>query len=123
MRFAGSRTDVPDILAVADAMVHSSVLAEPGGTVVIEAMTFGAPVIAASRGGHLDYLAEGLGLVHDVDDPSQLARHLVFLAEHPEERRRMSEGARRRAAEFSIDRTARRMEAVYESLQAPGTRR
>lgn len=116
VRFAGSRTDVPDILAVADAMVHSSVLAEPGGTVVIESMTFGAPVIVASRGGHLDYLTDDLGLIHDVDDPGQLARHLVYLADRPDERRRMSEGARRRAAEFSIERTARRMQAVYDGL-------
>jgi glycosyltransferase involved in cell wall biosynthesis len=119
VRFAGPRTDVPDILATADAMVHSSVLAEPGGTVVIEAMTFGAPVVVASKGGHLDYLTPDLGLVHDVEYPSQLARHLVFLADHPEERLRMSRGAQQRAAEFSIERTALRMQAVYDDLTSP----
>ena len=116
VRFAGLRTDVPDIFSVADAMVHSSTSPEPGGTVVIEAMTFGAPVVVASRGGHLDYLQDGLGLVHDVNEPTQLARHLIYLADHPEERRRMSAAAKIRAAEFSIERTARKMEAVYDGL-------
>ncbi len=117
-RFAGSRTDVPDILTVADVMVHSSTTPEPGGTVVIESMTFGAPVVVASKGGHLDYLQEGLGLIHDVDQPTQLAAHLAYLATRPEERRRMSVGAKQRAAEFSIERTARKMEAVYDALFA-----
>lgn len=118
VRFAGIRTDVPDILSVADAMVHSSTTPEPGGTVVIESMTFGAPVVVASRGGHLDYLQDGLGLIHDVDEPTQLARHLVYLADHPEERQRMAAAAKIRAAEFSIERTARKMEAVYDGLFA-----
>lgn len=118
VRFAGIRTDVPDIFSAADAMVHSSTSPEPGGTVVIEAMTFGAPVVVASRGGHLDYLQDGLGLVYDVHEPTQLSRHLMYLADHPEERRRMSAVAKIRAAEFSIEQTARKMEAVYDGLFA-----
>jgi glycosyltransferase involved in cell wall biosynthesis len=116
VRFAGMRTDVPDILSVADVMVHASTTPEPGGTVVIESMTFGAPVVVASRGGHLDYLQEGLGLIHDVEDPTQLARHLLALADDPDERQRMAAAAKVRAAAFSIERTARKMEAIYEEL-------
>ena len=118
VRFAGSRTDVPDILSIADLMVHSSTTPEPGGTVVIESMTFGAPVIVASKGGHLDYLQEGMGLIHDVNEPQQLADHLRFLASRPDERARMSAEAKRRASEFSIERTARKMERVYDDLFA-----
>ncbi|MFN0097649.1 MAG: glycosyltransferase family 4 protein [Gemmatimonadaceae bacterium] len=116
VRFAGSRMDVPDILTIADIMVHSSTTPEPGGTVVIESMTFGTPVVVASKGGHLDYLEDGLGLVYDVTKPSDLAAHFTFLVEHPDERRRMAAGAKRRAAEFSIERTARKMEAEYAPL-------
>ncbi len=118
VRFAGSRTDIPEILSVADVMVHSSVLAEPGGTVVIEAMTFGAPVVVASRGGHLDYLEPGAGLIHDVREPAQLGAHLARLAADPAERRRMAEQAKQRAAAFSIEQTARKMERVYAELLA-----
>lgn len=116
VRFVGSRTDVPDIMASADIMVHSSVLAEPGGTVVIESMTFGAPVVVANKGGHLDYLTPGTGLSYDVTRPAELAAHLVQLAANPAERQRMSAAAKARAAEFSIDATARKMEAEYLQL-------
>lgn len=116
VRFAGSRTDVPDIMATADIMVHSSTLAEPGGTVVIESMTFGAPVVVANKGGHLDYLTEGTGLVYDVLRPAELSAHLERLSTEPETRRRISLAARQRAEEFSISRTARKMEAEYLKL-------
>lgn len=116
--FPGSRTDVPEIMANADIVVHSSVKPEPGGTVVIEAMTFGAPVVVASRGGHLDYLKPGLGLVHDVDSPGQLAEHLVTLANDPDLRAEMVAKSKQRAAEFSIDHTSRKMERVYWELLA-----
>ena len=116
VRFSGSRLDVPEILSVADIMVHSSTIPEPGGTVVIESMTFGAPVIVASKGGHLDYLQDGLGLIHDVERPDELAAHLAFLAAQPRERERISTGAKIRAADFSIERTARKMQAVYDEL-------
>lgn len=114
--FPGRRGDVPEIMANADIVVHSSVKPEPGGTVVIEAMTFGAPVVVASKGGHLDYLKPGLGRVHDVDRPEQLAGHLLELAGDPELRQRMVAGSRERSAEFSIDATARKMEQVYREL-------
>jgi glycosyltransferase involved in cell wall biosynthesis len=117
--FAGSRTDVPQVLSAADVAVHSSVLPEPGGTVVIEAMTFGAPVIVASRGGHLDYLCEGVGLIHDVDQPEELARHLARLGADPQLRDELSEAGKLRAANFSIDRTTRHMEALYGELLGP----
>lgn len=113
----GPRGDIPDVMASSDIVVHSSILAEPGGTVVIEAMTFGAPVIAADRGGHLDYFLPGLGLVHDVSRPEQLAGHLTRLANDPDERARMVRLSRERALEFSIDATARKMEQVYLELR------
>jgi len=114
--FIGSRTDVPEIFSASDIAVHSSVTPEPGGTVVIEAMSFGAPVICADRGGHFDYLEPGLGLTHDVNNPRELAQHLTSLARDPELRERMVAQSRVRAAQFSVERTARKTEAVYEDL-------
>jgi len=114
--FPGTRDDVPEIMASADIVVHSSVKPEPGGTVVIESMTFGAPVVVASKGGHLDYLQPGLGLVHDVERPEELAQHLLTLARDPALRADMVEKSRIRSAEFSIDATSRKMESVYKEL-------
>jgi len=118
--FAGMRTDVPDIFRAADIAVHSSVLPEPGGTVVIEAMSYGAPVIAANRGGHIDYFEPGTGLLHDVERPHELAAHMMRLAKSPEDRARISEVSKERAKQFSIVATARKMEAVYDDLLGRG---
>jgi len=114
--FAGSRNDVPDILAATDISVHASTTPEPGGTVVIESMTFGAPVVVASRGGHLDYLEPGLGLIHDVERPEELAQGILHLARNPELRAQMREKGKLRAASFSIEATARKTEALYDEL-------
>jgi len=114
--FLGVRTDVPEILTAADIAVHASVLPEPGGMVILEAMTYGTPVICANQGGPLDFLKPGVGLAHDVEDPSQLAAHLTTLALSPELRERMVDEARIRARDFSIEHTARKMEAVYDQV-------
>ena len=119
VNFAGSRNDVPDIVAAADIALHSSTLAEPGGTVVIEAMAYGAPVIAASRGGHLDYFepdSDATGLIFDVDHPEQLTAHLLALGGDPGRRASMVETAKRRSREFSIQRTADKMQRIYDEL-------
>jgi glycosyltransferase involved in cell wall biosynthesis len=116
VRFSGSRSDVPEIMSVADVMVHASVLPEPGGTVVIESMTFGAPVVVASKGGHLDYLLEGMGLIHDVEHPEELGAHLRTLVLDPALRSKMALEAKQRAAEFSIEATAEKLHRVYDAV-------
>lgn len=117
--FVGHRTDVPEILWSSDIAVHCSTTPEPGGTVVIEAMTFGAPVVVANKGGHLDYLEPGLGLIHDVEEPEQLAAHLAYLVRNPSIRVAMAARAKERASGFSIERTAERMATVYDKLLPP----
>lgn len=116
VRFVGGRTDVPDILCASDLAIHASVIPEPAGLVILEAMTLGVPVICASQGGGLDYWEEGAGLLHDVERPSELADAIRTLVTDPETRRRMGERSRTRARGFSIQRTVDRIEAVYREL-------
>jgi len=107
---------VPEILSASDIAVHSSVMPEPGGMVVLEAMLFGAPVICANKGGLLDFLEPGVALTHDVNDPRELAHHLTLLVNDPQLRENMIDKARVRVAHFSVEQTARKTEAVYEDL-------
>lgn len=115
--FAGSRDDVPDIVTAADFVLHASVIPEPGGTVVIEAMALGKTVICAEKGGQVDYLLPGIGLLHDVTRPSSLAEAIEDLITHPEKCLEMGKRGRLRAREFSIERTARAVEAVYKDIR------
>jgi glycosyltransferase involved in cell wall biosynthesis len=114
--FTGERTDVPEIFSASDIAVHASVKPEPGGMVVLEAMSFGAPIVCANKGGLLDFLEPGVALTHDVNDPRELARQLTLLARNPEMRESMIAKARTRAAQFSVEQTARKTEAVYDDL-------
>ena len=49
----GARDDVPRLLSACDVVVHASVLAEPFGRVLVEAMLAGRPVVATRAGGVL----------------------------------------------------------------------
>jgi len=55
----GARDDVPRLLAACDVVVHASVLAEPFGRVLVEAMLAGRPVVATSAGGVPEVVTDG----------------------------------------------------------------
>jgi glycosyltransferase involved in cell wall biosynthesis len=55
----GARDDVPRLLAACDVVVHPSVLAEPFGRVIVEAMLAGRPVVATDAGGVPEVVTDG----------------------------------------------------------------
>jgi glycosyltransferase involved in cell wall biosynthesis len=55
----GARDDVPRLLAACDVVVHASVLAEPFGRVLVEAMLAGRPVVATDAGGVPEVVTDG----------------------------------------------------------------
>ena len=54
------RRDVPSFLAALDVYVHPSILPEPFGLVVIEAMAASKPVVATAHGGPLEMIEDGV---------------------------------------------------------------
>jgi len=55
----GARDDVPRLLAACNVVVHASVLPEPFGRVLVEAMLAGRPVIASNAGGVPEIVTDG----------------------------------------------------------------
>ncbi|HKH94237.1 MAG TPA: glycosyltransferase family 4 protein [Gemmatimonadaceae bacterium] len=55
----GARDDVPRLLAACDVVVHASVLAEPFGRVLVEAMLAERPVVATRAGGVPEVVTDG----------------------------------------------------------------
>jgi glycosyltransferase involved in cell wall biosynthesis len=55
----GARDDVPRLLTACDVVVHASVLAEPFGRVLVEAMLAGRPVVATNAGGAPEVVTDG----------------------------------------------------------------
>jgi glycosyltransferase involved in cell wall biosynthesis len=83
--------------ADADIFVLPSV-EEGFGLVVLEAMRAGLPVVITSAVGARDFVADGQeGFVVPPGDSEALKDKIVWLRDHPEERRRMGKLARARA--------------------------
>ncbi|MGK2950552.1 MAG: glycosyltransferase family 4 protein [Acidimicrobiales bacterium] len=98
----GERSDVPDLLAGADIVVHASTVAEPFGQVVVEGMLAGAAVVATAGGGPSELVRPEIdGLLVPPGDVAAMAAALARLAADPEERLRLGRSARERAAEIT----------------------
>lgn len=116
VRFLGSRDDVPEIYSAADIAVHASVLAEPFGLVVPEAMVHGLPVIASRFGGPGEVLTPECGRTFDPSHPEELAARLSELARDQRLRRALGDAAQVRVEAFSARGMVERIEQVYDRL-------
>ena len=103
------------------AAVAPSVWPEPFGLVVLEAMTAGSPLVAASTGGIMDIVADReSGLMVRPGDAAQLHDALALLLDDPELRARLGREARSRARSFTTSRVVPDIEALYASLLSQG---
>jgi len=116
VRFLGHRSDVPDLMAASDVVLHASTEPEPFGLVVVEGMALGRPVVASSIGGPTEILDPDSGLMFSPERPEDLARHLSMLVAKPDRRRALGEAGQARAKKFSIVSTIRETMRVYDQL-------
>lgn len=113
----GFQADVLSFEAAADAVVLCSER-EALGTVVLEAMALGKPVIVAASGGLPEMIEDGVSGLHCVPgDPESLASKLGYLIKHPEVGPAFGRKARARVKEqFSLQSHARRVLAFYDEI-------
>lgn len=116
--FLGARSDVPDLLNAADIALHASVIPEPFGLVVLEAMALGKAVVAANKGGPAEYLPPGIGVTYDVEKPWELSEILRDLATDAGKRRALGERAYEHVTHYSIERNVEGVHRVYERIFA-----
>jgi glycosyltransferase involved in cell wall biosynthesis len=124
IRFHGwvSRPRVEELYQAADAFIFPS-YREPGGTVVLEAMSFGLPMIVSDVGGPAYAVDEHCGYRVHPESPGQYASDLAdavrVLAQDPELRHELGHAARRRAEKAGLwDGKVQRLEAIYRSVVA-----
>ena len=92
--FAGSRSDVPRLLAASDIFLNSS-LWEGLSIAMLEAMEAGLPVVATKVGDAEKLLSSGGGLVVEARNVTAFADAALRLLENPEQRAAMGQSARR----------------------------
>jgi glycosyltransferase involved in cell wall biosynthesis len=109
--FAGSRTDIPEVLSAADVAAHLST-AEDFSNSVIESMACGLPVIASDASCHPEQIEDGVqGVLVPPNQWTGVADAIRWLAGDPENKERMGKAARDRAtAEFGLERMIDRYE-------------
>ena len=116
VRFQGfvPHAEVPAWLAAADVLVLPSVYEELG-SVLLEAMAAGLPVVASAVGGIPDALGAAGRLVPP-SDPAALAAAVDEVLDDPALAAGMGDAARRRATAFSWDALAGRVLDVYREV-------
>lgn len=112
--------DVYQQLLHADFLVMPSQCYEGFGIVLIEAFAHGVPVLASRLGSMAEIVDEGVtGLLFEPGNPRDLAAKATWLAEHPEERRRMGRAARRVFEEkYTLDSNYAQLMRIYDEAIA-----
>lgn len=103
--FTGFRRDIPSCIASMDVCVLPSILPEPFGLVILEAMALGKPVVGTDAGGVSEVIVDGrTGFLVPSRDVGRLAEAVLRLVKDPDLRERMGAAGRFRAAqEFSLE--------------------
>ncbi|MBM4393839.1 MAG: glycosyltransferase, partial [Deltaproteobacteria bacterium] len=110
VRFLGAVDDLEPLLATADVFVHPSV-EEAAGSVIIEAMAAGVPVVATTAGGQPELVGEA-GILVPPGNPGALAAAL--------RRPRVRGEGQAQAARFSVEQLVQQTTRAYaEALSAP----
>jgi glycogen(starch) synthase len=120
VRFLGffAHERLPAAMAHADFLVLSSVYEELG-TVLLEAMWSGLPIVASRTGGIPDVIEDGVnGLLVEPGDPEALARAIDRLLADRDLARRLSEGAQQRGKDYDWEVLAGSVLAVYQGVTA-----
>lgn len=114
----GYRKDADRILAAADLVTLSS-HREGLGSVLLDALAFGRPVVATAAGGIPEVVFDGeTGFVVPSGDPPAMARAMARILCDSELAGRMSRAAIVRSSEFDLRSIAQRTAAVYSSVSA-----
>jgi glycosyltransferase involved in cell wall biosynthesis len=100
--------------------VHASILPEPFGRTIVEAMAAGLPVVGARAGAVPEIIENGVtGRLFEAGNPEALADALASLLADPQRARAMGAAGRARAAErYSVEGMARQFEAAWREAAA-----
>jgi len=119
VRFTGHRDDIANIYGCTDILLAPS-RREALSLTLLEAASFGIPVVASNAGGIGEAVRDGVtGILVEVDDVDGIALQVQRLLEDETLRRSMGAAGRRRYEEcFAVETMARATLDVYEQVAA-----
>jgi glycosyltransferase involved in cell wall biosynthesis len=112
--FRGFRSDMTAEYTNLDVVTLPSLGFEGIGMALLEAMSFGLPVVSTAVGGTVEAVNEDVGLLVPPGDPDSLAEAISELVQDEKRRREMGEAAREWAKRFfSVETMAWAYETLY----------
>ncbi|MEZ0186520.1 MAG: glycosyltransferase family 4 protein [Candidatus Reddybacter sp.] len=116
--FTGHATDMPQVYNGLDVVVSASTSPEPLGTVVIEAMIMGKPLIGPNHGGAAEMMShEKTGLLFEARNAVSLSDSIANFYSSKEKREQIGQAARSHAlATFSVHTHTKKIQDVYTKL-------
>jgi glycosyltransferase involved in cell wall biosynthesis len=121
-RFLGFRGDVPELLALATALVLPSIQ-EGLPRCVMEAMAMGVPVIGADVRGTADLISGGAGVLVPAADVGGLARAIDSVLADPTLVEQVTRTATDRIGEYDLEGVLAAYERLYAKVLAMPPRR
>jgi glycosyltransferase involved in cell wall biosynthesis len=116
--FTGFRSDIPQIMAAADIVVHCATHPDPFPGVVLQAMAVGKPVIASDIGGPREQIDDGVtGVLVPMGDAEALSGAISALLKDPDKRASLGRAAVCRVtSDFTSESFYRQLSHVYGQL-------
>jgi len=116
--FAGHAADMSTVYNGLDVVVSASTSPEPLGTVVIESMAMGRPLIGPNHGGAAEMMEhEKTGLLFESGNAEDLARAISQFYDSIELREKLGKAAREKALKtFAVEEHVRHVQNVYATL-------
>ena len=116
--FTGFRSDIPQIMAAADIVVHCATHPDPFPGVVLQAMAVGKPVIASDVGGPREQITDGVtGVLVPMADAVALSAAICALLADPSKRSSLGRcAATHVSSTFTSDAFHRELSEVYERV-------
>lgn len=118
VEFTGFCDDIQSAIAGLHLIVHASTTGEPFGQVIIEGMAAGKPVVATNGGGVPEIVEDRkTGILVPMGDATAMADAICEVLNDPEQARAMGALGRERVElHFTIERTAKSVENVYQHV-------
>jgi len=116
--FTGHANDMPQVYNGLDVVVSASTSPEPLGTVVIEAMAMGRPLIGPNHGGAAEMMSHNkTGLLFEAKNADGLAESITDFYHSKEKRKQIGQAARCHAlATFAVHTHTKKIQDVYTKL-------
>ena len=114
----GYISDIHNVMANLDLLVHCSILPEPFGLVITEAMSLGIPVVASDKGAPPEIVKIGeTGFIVDPNDKDQMASYILNILGNDELARIMGNKAKDDVFEnYNIKNYMNSLTNKYENL-------